>query len=361
MPKQEKKSILSKGAILSIILHAVVIGFLLFWGVTNTTDSHGPLEVSLSTGDFGPGGPESEIKKPGAGIANQKTSRKEEPEELKEEKSEEVEEKEKVVEKKKEPVEEKTPEKVVEKEEEIPEKVAKKKKEPEKEVVKKEEVEEKEKIVIPDKKAVEEKKEVVKKEDPEKEEPAEKVIEKKEPEKEVAKKSQDDAEEEVSDKAESDSSRENVLKEIKRKSVLRDLKNRSVKTSEQVASRNDGGSEESDSAASGGGGGTGGTGSRINPIVLSTYYEVLSKRVEKVLAFPPSVELDGSYTTFVRFWMNNNGRVSNVAVDKTSGNNIIDNYCVKAVNSAAPFPSPPLELQSKIKSEPFVIPCSNIN
>ena len=170
--------------------------------------------------------------------------------------------------------------------------------------------------------------------------------------------------EEVAEKTESSqpesASREEILKEMKRNAVLKKLKKgpgENPGNSTQVAKNNT--NIEGKGLGSGleGKGGSGGGGnSRINPVVLNTYYEVLSKRVDRVLAFPPNVELDGNYESLIRFWMNENGRVYGVAIHKTSGNNIIDNNCVKAVNSAAPFPSPPIEIQSRIKKRAICNP-----
>lgn len=365
MRNKPRRTHFSKGVIFSIFLHLVLIGFIVFWGVGKHGEKpSGPIEVSLSTGDFGGGGI-------GSGASN-KFEKKVQKKVV--EKKPKVEKKE-VIKKeppKKEIKEEiKEPEKKVVKEEVkevVPEKkIIEKKEEPKKEEIKPKE------IAIPEEKAPE-KKEVVKKKEPEKkkeevvkkeepkkkEEPVKKAekkeekIEKEEPEKEVVKKTE-------SSQSES-ASREEILKEMKRKAVLKRLKGPGKKpgNSTQVAKNN---TDTQGSGSSGGlegkGGSGGGGNSRINPVVLSTYYEVLSRRVDRVLAFPPNVELDGSYKSEIRFWMNENGRVYGVAIHKTSGNNIIDNNCVKAVNSAAPFPSPPIELRSRIKKDPFVIPCSN--
>ncbi|MGH7885337.1 MAG: cell envelope integrity protein TolA [Thermodesulfobacteriota bacterium] len=359
MSKQEKKSILTKGTVLSIVLHLLVIGFIVFWGVgKHKEQSDGAIEVSLSTGDFGEGGSGNFKDKQQIAKQNKKeqpVKKQEEKEVLKSKEPEKKVEPEKEVVKKEEPEE-----KIVEKKEEkIPEKIVKQKEEPEKKEIKE--------IPLPEKK-IEPEKEVAKKEEKIEESKPENKVEEKTAEKVEVDKEVIQAEEKADEKAaetaetkNSGSSKEDILKEIKRNAVLKDLKKDSGggNTKEVAANSSQGFGSGEENSQGNGGGSSSRIGSAINPIVLSTYYEVLSKRVERVLAFPPSVELDGSYTTLVRFWMNDNGRVYNVAVDKTSGSNVIDSYCVKAVNSAAPFPSPPAELQSRIKVEPFVIPCKN--
>ena len=154
---------------------------------------------------------------------------------------------------------------------------------------------------------------MVKKEDlPKKAEKKEEKVEKEEPKKEVAEKTE-------SSQSES-ASREEILKEMKRNAVLKKLKEGTGGNSTQVAKSNTNTQGKNLGGGLEGKGGSGGGGnSRINPVVLSTYYEVLSRRVDRVLAFPPNVELDGNYESQIRFWMNENGRVYGVAIHKTSG------------------------------------------
>lgn len=362
MRNKPQRSFFSKGVVFSIFLHLVLIAFILFWGIGNQNETpSGPIEVSLSTGDFGGGG--------SGGVNNKKISKKVEKkaEEKKVEKGEEIEKKieQKKVEEKKEVVKKEEPEEVKKEIKEPEKKVVEEKAKEiiEKKIVEKEKIKEEPKKVEIKKKevAIPEKKTEEKKEVPKKEEPQQEVVKKEESEP-VKEEPEKQAEEVVVEKAETkkaaDSSREDVLKEMKRNAVLKNLKKGSGNTTE-VAKNNTDTTGEGSGLGSNPGNSGGGGNSAINPIVLSNYYDVLSKRVDRVLVFPPNVELDGNYETLVRFWMNENGRVYGVAIHKTSGNNIIDNNCVKAVNSAAPFPSPPIALQSRIKVEPFVIPCSN--
>lgn len=96
---------------------------------------------------------------------------------------------------------------------------------------------------------------------------------------------------------------------------------------------------------------------RAFSLMLKVYYNSVSKQIEKHLNFPISIESREFLTALVSFRMNENGDVSDVAVDKSSGNEDFDSYCIKAVRESSPLPVPPNELRARIKSEPLVVPC----
>lgn len=98
---------------------------------------------------------------------------------------------------------------------------------------------------------------------------------------------------------------------------------------------------------------------RVFSLMLEVYYMSVSKQIEKHLSFPPNVEPEGFLTALVSFRMNENGDVSDAGVSRSSGNEIFDSYCVKAVRESSPLPVPPNELRDRIKSEPLVVPCEN--
>lgn len=101
------------------------------------------------------------------------------------------------------------------------------------------------------------------------------------------------------------------------------------------------------------------TSPRVISLVLDVYYKAISGRIEENLILPLNVEPRGFMTALVSFRMKQSGEVYDVGISESSGNDVFDSYCIKAVNASSPLPVPPSELQGRIRSEPFVVPCKN--
>jgi protein TonB len=72
------------------------------------------------------------------------------------------------------------------------------------------------------------------------------------------------------------------------------------------------------------------------------YIELLKMRVESQKAYPESALEKGLRgVVVVRFLMNSDGTVSELAVHQSSGAVALDDSALSAVRSSAPFPSPP--------------------
>lgn len=101
------------------------------------------------------------------------------------------------------------------------------------------------------------------------------------------------------------------------------------------------------------------TSPRVISLVLDVYYKAISGRIEENLILPLNVEPRGFMTALVSFRMKQNGEVYDVEISGSSGNEVFDSFCIKAVNASSPLPVPPSELRGRIRSEPFVVPCKN--
>lgn len=408
MPKDKKSGYTSSwGLILSVILHGVIMILIVFWGVKKYTepDISGSIDVNLSEMRFENPGGEGRTGQPPGGDGNDQTKaasadkqmpKKEKPEPVKEQSAEKKSGENEIkplfrqevkVPEKKEPEQKRVKEeKQVEEEPETDEKqVSREKKAPEKkEPPKAPESVKKETARIPLEKV--EKKETAKK----KEEPAEK---KPEPEKEkavpekeektdaLAKKTEKKPEKPVQPEKPSppetvqekpaaareqvdDSDGEDAL--VARKNVIDDLKRRniigSLKRNNETTDNGDGSSKVSTSVnkPSGGGGSGSGQGSpQVNPTVLKLFQQSISRKIKQKFKMPPSIPKDGSLNTEISFKIDKYGNVSSVKVEKSSGNPSFDKYCVNAVYSSSPFPSPPTELVKLSQTEGFVIDMNN--
>ncbi len=98
------------------------------------------------------------------------------------------------------------------------------------------------------------------------------------------------------------------------------------------------------SGESGGGGGgedrAAGQGSSAG--YLKGNYEYIKKRVRQYLVYNPQAKrmgIQGMVT--VSFTIQQDGRVRDVAVSKSSGYSLLDESAIEAVRSAAPFAAPP--------------------
>jgi TolA protein len=354
------------GVFLSISLHAVILMLVLFWGFSGTsrnTNSSGPIEVSLS--GLGPGGgrnanPESGRKTPPqepVAVEPPKVETKKEVEEVPPEPKQKEQPKEpakkevkKVEVKQQEPKEEEKPKKVV-------------KKEPEK------------KEVIP---LETEKKEVKKKEEHKKE--IKKEL-KKEEKKEVAEKPKatekpktETKKTTVSNVKKLESEKNKVLQDLKRQRIIEELKNSSQEGSQpqeefgeerRLAMADNGelpeGSREGPGDSSVGSRSRGG-GSSINPVLLQLYTDKVHQRISRNWRIPPGVPTDGNLEAGLFFRVDQNGRVFDVRVNRSSGNSAFDEYCVSAIYKSAPLPPPPSEFAKEalndgitvsFKNEPF--------
>lgn len=127
-----------------------------------------------------------------------------------------------------------------------------------------------------------------------------------------------------------------VIRDIKKESVLRSIE-KTAGTSAQPASKE--------------------PGPGLISLVLDVYYRTISKRIQKNLFLLPNIDSSSFLAAQVNFYMRENGEVYDVGIEKSSGNEKFDSYCIKAVNAASPLPVPPTELKDRIKSEFFIISC----
>ncbi len=127
-----------------------------------------------------------------------------------------------------------------------------------------------------------------------------------------------------------------VIRDIKKESVLKSIK-KTAGTSAQPASKE--------------------PGPGIISLVLDVYYRTISKRIQRNLFLLPNIDSSAFLTAQVNFYMRENGEVYDVGIERSSGNEKFDSYCIKAVNAASPLPVPPTELRDRIKSEFFIISC----
>ena len=133
-----------------------------------------------------------------------------------------------------------------------------------------------------------------------------------------------------------ESGKKEVIRDIKKESVLRSIK-KTAGTSAQPASK------EPDPG--------------LISLVLDVYYRTISKRIQKNLFLLPDIDSGAFLAAQVNFYMRENGEVYDVGIERSSGNEKFDSYCIKAVNAASPLPTPPTELRDRIKSEFFIISC----
>ncbi len=99
----------------------------------------------------------------------------------------------------------------------------------------------------------------------------------------------------------------------------------------------------------------------IVSLVLDVYYKSISRQIEKTLILPPDVGPESILSATVSFYMKATGYVYDAKIDRSSGNQRFDSYCIRAVNISSPLPAPPVELADRIKTEPFIIPCESSN
>ena len=133
-----------------------------------------------------------------------------------------------------------------------------------------------------------------------------------------------------------ESGKKEVIRDIKKESVLRNIK-KTAGTSTEPASKE--------------------PGPGIISLVLDVYYRTISKRIQKNLFLLPNIDSSAFLAAQVNFYMRENGEVYDVGIERSSGNEKFDSYCIKAVNAASPLPTPPTELRERIKSEFFIISC----
>lgn len=344
------------GVFLSISLHAVILMLVLFWGFSGTsrnTSSSGPIEVSLS--GLGPGGGRN---------ANPESGRKTPPQEPVAAEPPKVETKKEIEEVPPEP-----------KQKEQPKETAKKE-------VKKEEPKEEEKPIKvvkkePEKKKVipleTEKKDVKKKEEHKKE--IKKVV-KKEEKKEVAEKPKATEKPKTKKTTSSnvkklESEKNKVLQDIKRQRVIEELKNSSQEGSQpqedigeerRLAMADNGelpeGSREGPGESSVGSTSRRG-GSSINPVLLQLYTDKVHQRISRNWRIPPGVPTDGNLDAGLFFRVDQNGRVFDVRVNRSSGNSAFDEYCVSAIYKSAPLPPPPSDFAKEALNEGITVSFKN--
>lgn len=96
-------------------------------------------------------------------------------------------------------------------------------------------------------------------------------------------------------------------------------------------------------AESSGGGG-------INKILLA-YLSIIRQKIEEAKKYPPdALEKGEEGKTYLKFKILPDGNVKDIAVIKSSGFSILDEFSVRLVESVAPFPPPPGSNPLSIKS-----------
>lgn len=346
------------GMFFSIALHITVLILVLFWGFSGTSNinnSNGPIEVSLSGL---PGGGQDE--KPSKAENPPKQVKEAEVKKTEPEKPnpEKVEKKEQVKAPPPEPVKKEPPRE--------PEKKEEKKAEVKKEEPKKEpEVEEKPKVAEKEP----EKKEVIPLE-------TEKKEEKKEPEKkkEVAKKPEPTEKpkpekKEVASKKNLESEKKKVLQDIQRQKVLEGLhkggqegspiEQEEIGEERRLAMADSSDIPEGPREGPGKSGGRSGGGSSVNPVLIQLYTNKVHQRISRNWRIPPGVPTDGSLESLIFFKVEENGRVFDVRINKSSGNSAFDQYCVDAIYKSAPLPAPPSEFADEAKNKGVLVPFKN--
>ena len=133
-----------------------------------------------------------------------------------------------------------------------------------------------------------------------------------------------------------ESGKKEVIRDIKKESVLKSIK-KTARTSAQPSPKE--------------------PGPGVISLVLDVYYRTISKRIQKNLFLLPNIDSSAFLTAQVNFYMREDGEVYDVGIERSSGNEKFDSYCIKAVNAASPLPIPPTELKDRIKSEFFIISC----
>ena len=332
MSGKNKKYSTSWGLFLSIIFHVILIVLIGFWGIQKYKEppKSAPISVSLSNTDYSGSSdkfsskptvaPKKSVKEQKDASDKKQEVKKEEPKQVKIEKKEAPN-----------PVFKQELKKVVKKEVKEP----KIKEVPIKNVIPLET----KKVEKPKKKVEKKKVEVVKKTSPPK------SVKKKEPVKKVVKKpvkSQD-----------TNSERQSVLNDLKRKNILASIKKNkpSTGTGGKFGGDEGGlkGSSQKDKAGS----------TRINPVLLESYKQVIWKRIKPRFRIPPNIPKDGSLTADVVFDIDYNGRVSNVKVKRTSGNRAFDNFCINTIISSSPLPPPPSDIAKQVVTQGFQLPMAN--
>ncbi len=152
----------------------------------------------------------------------------------------------------------------------------------------------------------------------------------------------------------SESEKKHVLREIRKESILETLKKPTEAKSQPETS-----SEKSDVVSSKPHVTSEKTKKGVISLVLDVYYKNISKRIEKTLILPPDVGPKSLLSATVSFYMKTTGEVYDAKIERSSGNQRFDSYCVRAVNISSPLPIPPVELRDRIKTEPFIIPCKS--
>ena len=99
--------------------------------------------------------------------------------------------------------------------------------------------------------------------------------------------------------------------------------------------------------------------SGVSSAILNVYNDAIWRRIKPKFRIPPNIPRDGSLTANVYFKIDNNGNVSGVRINKSSGNSAFDNFCINTIISSSPLPPPPKDIAKLVISEGFEIPMSN--
>jgi protein TonB len=90
----------------------------------------------------------------------------------------------------------------------------------------------------------------------------------------------------------------------------------------------------------GGDGGAGGTG--LLKSYIDANYKYIVRLIRRKMIYPDQAKKNGvSGSTTVAFRIDKNGQVSGVRVNRSSGDELLDQAALSAVHRAAPFPPPP--------------------
>jgi colicin import membrane protein len=143
---------------------------------------------------------------------------------------------------------------------------------------------------------------------------------------------------------------EDIQKEKERENVINELEQKRIAKA--------GPSEE--------GRGTRGSGNlaRQSPgsraVLASLFVNRVREEIRSNWGIPENIPMDGSLVTNISFRINEKGKISDVKVEKSSGNSAFDDFCVKAIYRTSPLRTPPpAELLEEAKTEGFEITFTN--
>jgi colicin import membrane protein len=122
--------------------------------------------------------------------------------------------------------------------------------------------------------------------------------------------------------------RQRVLGDLEKKKILKNIEKRMV---EAGSSKEGGGTKGNSTEQS--------AGSRA--VLASLFVNRVREEIRSNWGIPENIPMDGSLEAVIVFRVNENGKVYDVSVEKSSGNSAFDDFCVKAIYRASPLKTPP--------------------